>query len=165
MDEQNDRAEAELLRHLDVPVAAVFDALTDEERFGRWWGPHGFTSTATLDPRKGGAIEIVMRAPDGTESPIVGSYTEFAAPSRIAMDLTAHGPDGAPMIAAEITIDLTEDAGGTGIRVLAVGRALRPEGRPGVAGMQQGWNESLERLERLLEEAQGSALKARHETA
>jgi hypothetical protein len=81
------------------------------------------------------------------------------------MALTASGPDGVPMIGAEISIDLAQDPDGTAITVWASGRALSPAGRAGVAGMREGWTESLERLEQLLEEARGSTLKMRHETA
>ena len=165
MTDQGDQAKIELSRHVKAPTEAVFDAFTDRHWFGRWWGPHGFVSTVTLDPRPDGAIQIVMRAPDGTESPIEGAYREVSPPVRLVMALTAHGPDGIAIIAAEISIDLQEDADGTVIRVGASGRALRPEGRPGLAGMRQGWSESLDRLERLLEEAQGSTLKMRHDTS
>jgi uncharacterized protein YndB with AHSA1/START domain len=165
MDDEKDSAEIELSRHLNASIGAVFDALTDPDRFGRWWGPHGYGATASLDRRPGGPIEIVMRAPDGTDSPIVGTYTELSEPSHIAMALTASGPDGVPMIGAEISIDLAQDPDGTAITVWASGRALSPAGRAGVAGMREGWTESLERLEQLLEEARGSTLKMRHETA
>ena len=165
MDDQKDMARAEIVRHVDAPVGDVFDAMTDQDRFGQWWGPHGFDASAVLDPRPGGRIELVMRAPDGSAAPVEGSYGEISRPSLIEMNLTAHGADGGgPMIAGEISIDLTEDGNGTKIRVDATGRALRPEGRPGVAGMREGWTESLERLQQLLEDGRGSTLKARHET-
>ena len=164
MSDQSDRAETELSRHVRAPIEAVFDALTDEAAFGRWWGPHGFDSTATLDPRPGGEVHIVMRAPDGTASRIDGSYREVSPPSRISMTLTAHDAEGDPIIAAEISTDLTEDADGTAIRVGASGRALRPEGRPGVAGMHEGWSQSLDRLQHLLEETRGATIKMRHDT-
>jgi signal transduction histidine kinase len=42
---------------------AIFEAFTQADHLGAWWGPEGFdVASATSDPRVGGAFTIVMRS-------------------------------------------------------------------------------------------------------
>ena len=57
--------EITITRVFDAPRALVFQAWTDAKHLAQWWGPHGFTNpVCEIDPRPGGAIYIVMQAPD-----------------------------------------------------------------------------------------------------
>jgi uncharacterized protein YndB with AHSA1/START domain len=50
--------------------AAVFAALSDPARVGRWWGPDGFTNTIhRFDFRAGGSWLLTMHGPDGQDYP------------------------------------------------------------------------------------------------
>ena len=64
----------------------VFQAFTDVRHLSRWWGPDGFTTTTrSFEFRVGGEWEFVMHGPDGTDYQEWISWTEIAAPERIAL--------------------------------------------------------------------------------
>ena len=42
---KNHGNELRITRVYDAPVKAVWDAWTDPEQVGKWWGPRGFTIT------------------------------------------------------------------------------------------------------------------------
>ncbi|MFT4298116.1 MAG: SRPBCC domain-containing protein [Aeromicrobium sp.] len=76
----------------DLRVTAVLTATPEAicavwsspELIQRWWGPAGFTSTVRdLDFTGGGVLDILMRAPDGTEFSNVYDFLTVEIPSRI----------------------------------------------------------------------------------
>jgi uncharacterized protein YndB with AHSA1/START domain len=80
-----------LSRLINAPRTLVFDAFTDPEHIGNWWGPDGFTITTTVrDVRVGGMWRFMMHGPDGTDYPNRIVYTEIVRPERIAYN---HGED------------------------------------------------------------------------
>jgi uncharacterized protein YndB with AHSA1/START domain len=53
-------------RVLDAPRALVWTCFTDPERMKQWWGPKGFTVTASkMDLRPGGTYHYGLKAPNG----------------------------------------------------------------------------------------------------
>ena len=57
-----------ITRKINAPVELVWEAWTKPEHISQWWGPDGFTNTITkMEVRKGGAWELVMHGPDGTD--------------------------------------------------------------------------------------------------
>lgn len=80
-----------LCRVFDAPRELVFEAWTDPEHIGRWFGPKGFvTTTREMDAKVGGRWRFDMRAPDGKvyDNRIV--YLEVKSPERLVFD---HGSD------------------------------------------------------------------------
>lgn len=70
-------------RAFDAPRAHVFDALTNPELLGRWYGPPGWTVIACeCDLRAGGRWRIVTRKPNGRQITQQGSFVEIARPDR-----------------------------------------------------------------------------------
>jgi len=48
-----------LTRTFDAPRERVFQAFTDPEQVGQWWGPRGFTTTThEIDVRPGGGLAL-----------------------------------------------------------------------------------------------------------
>ena len=140
--------EFEMIRTLSAPVALVFAALTEAEHLGRWWGPEGFgVASASSEARPGGAFSIVMRAPDGSETPVDGTYVEFDPPRHLVATTTAVAPDGTELVASTVTIDLTPRGEGTDLRLRARGVALVPDAAPMLGGMELGWVQSLRCLD------------------
>src|SRR5829696_4148112 len=73
-------------RVIDAPRKLVFEAFTEVRHLSRWWGPEGFsTSTRSFEFREGGAWDFVMHGPDGTDYQEWITWTEIAAPERIAL--------------------------------------------------------------------------------
>ncbi|MDB6113270.1 MAG: polyketide cyclase [Lacunisphaera sp.] len=73
-----------LTRLLDAPRRLVFQAWAQPGHLARWWGPNGFTlPVCTQDFRPGGAYRFCMRAPDGTDHWVWGTYREIVEPERL----------------------------------------------------------------------------------
>ena len=80
-----------LVRVLDAPREAVFQAWTDPEAFCQWFGPAGFSCVLhQMDVRVGGRARFDMSAPDGTLYTNRFDYLEIVPGEKIVMD---HGSD------------------------------------------------------------------------
>jgi uncharacterized protein YndB with AHSA1/START domain len=141
-----------LTRTLHVPRGRVFRAWTDPRQLARWWGPKDFTNpVCALDPRPGGALSILMRAPDGAEHPMAGVYREVEEPEDLVFVSTAfEDAAGYPRLEVLNTVVFTEQDGATALTLTARILQAAPELAAAVAGMAQGWSQSLDRLQRLL---------------
>jgi uncharacterized protein YndB with AHSA1/START domain len=144
-------------RVLDAPRDRVFQAWTDPQHLARWWGPNGFTTPACrLDPRPGGAYLYCMRSPEGRDFWGKGVYREVAEPERIVYTDSFADAEGntvepahygmSPSWPAEalVTVTFAGHEGRTRLTLRhAVGSA--PDAERNMC--QQGWTESLDRLE------------------
>jgi uncharacterized protein YndB with AHSA1/START domain len=80
----DDPREIVVSRVYDAPRELVFQAWTDRDRIGRWWGPNGFTTTThEMDVRPGGVWRFMMHGPDGTDYPNRVRYSEVSPPERL----------------------------------------------------------------------------------
>jgi len=67
--------ELKVTRHIDAPRDVVWQAFT--ERMAEWWCPKPWTTEiVACDMRPGGRSAMVMRGPDGEESPMEGVFLE-----------------------------------------------------------------------------------------
>jgi uncharacterized protein YndB with AHSA1/START domain/uncharacterized membrane protein YphA (DoxX/SURF4 family) len=158
-----------IYRVFDASRELVWQAWTDPKLMAQWWGPRAFANpVCELDVRPGGAYRIVMRSSDGVEYPVKGVYHEVAEPERLVMSVDcsehpaewqdlvkpsrAKGEDN-PAGKMQSTVSL-EDVGGKTrltIRMRFESAAIRDALLK--IGMNEGWNESLERLEPILAKA------------
>jgi uncharacterized protein YndB with AHSA1/START domain len=144
--------EAVLVRTFDAPRALVWRAWTDPEHLARWWGPHNFRNpVCELDVRPGGALRIDMMGPDGSVYPMTGIFREVVEPERLVFTETAF-PDefGHGGLEGIATVTFEEHDGKTKVTVEAVLVKVAPELAMAADGMEEGWSQSLERLEALL---------------
>jgi uncharacterized protein YndB with AHSA1/START domain len=87
-----------ITRLINAPRELVFQAWTDPQHIGEWWGPNGFTNTILeMDVRSGGTWRFIMHGPDGTDYRNRIVYTEVKKPSLLAYD---HDDDSENAIAA-----------------------------------------------------------------
>ena len=137
-----------ITRMFDAPRALVFAAWTDPAHIAQWWGPKGFTTpVCELDVRLGGAMLIHMRGPDGSMYPGRGVFHEIVAPERLVFTTTAFDDAaGKPGLEVRNTVTFTEQEGKTQLRLHAVVVTAVPEVAGALAGMEQGWSQSLEKL-------------------
>ena len=143
----NEERELVLTRVFDAPRELVFKAWTDPKQVAQWWGPHGFTNpVCDLDVRPGGAIRIHMRGPDGTVYPLTGVYQEVVEPERLVFTSAALDADGNPMFEVLTTVTFAEQGGKTKQIMRARVINTTAQAAPYIAGMEQGWTQSLERL-------------------
>jgi uncharacterized protein YndB with AHSA1/START domain len=146
--------EITITRIFAAPRALVFKMWTDPKHMAQWWGPKDFTNpVCALDVRLGGAIRIVMRAPDdiaaqiGRDHPMSGTFDEIIAPERIVFTAIAEDATGHPLLRAVTTVTFAEHAGKTKLTVHAKAVGLAPIAPQMLGGMEAGWTQSLERLQ------------------
>lgn len=138
--------ELTLERHINAAPAAVLAAWTDATQLVRWWGPAGFTNpVCETNPQLGGAWRVVMQAPDGAQYPCQGVYQEIT-PQRLVFTNIATDAAGNPILDGLTIVSFDAVPGGTNLKVQTRATALIPEATAHLAGMQVGWQQSLERL-------------------
>jgi uncharacterized protein YndB with AHSA1/START domain len=160
-----DERDVVITRILSAPREQVFRAWTDAKLLQQWWGPKDFTNpVCDLDVRPGGKYRVVMRSPEGVEYPVKGVYNEVVAPQRLVVTdnweehpeewkqtlREAQGDDIG--IEEALSIVAFDDVGGDRTRLTIRQRFSSPAVRNAMLqqGMNEGWTQSLERLERLL---------------
>src|SRR5262245_40154718 len=80
-------AEIKLYRVLNAPLSAVWDAWTDREQVGQWWGPRGFTlTTHDRDLKSGGIWKYTMHGPDGVNYENFTKYLEVEKHKKLVYD-------------------------------------------------------------------------------
>lgn len=79
--------EIRLTREFDAPRQLVFEAWTEPEKIGQWWGPDGFsTTTKKMNFEIGGEWIFTMHGPDGTDYPNHIIYTGIVKPKQLKYD-------------------------------------------------------------------------------
>lgn len=143
-------AETTLKRTFNAPLARVWQAWTDPKEIQKWWGPKGFTNPeCEWNPVPGEKIYIVMRAPDGNDYPMDGTFTEVTKESRLVFSARALDKDGKPMFSDITTVTFAEVDGKTEMTLHAVVENVTPEIAVFTDGMEEGWSQSLEKLKNL----------------
>jgi uncharacterized protein YndB with AHSA1/START domain len=135
-----------LERVLPAPRSIVFTAHAAPDQLAKWWGPNGFsTPSIESDLRVGGAYRIAMQPPDGDLFYLSGEFREVEPPARLTYTFRWEDPDPDDRETV-VTFSLEEVGEST---ELAVDQGVfATEGRRALH--EQGWSESLDRLERLL---------------
>jgi len=140
-----------LTREFDATHDLVFDAWTEPEKIGKWWGPKGFTTTTfEMDFQEGGVWRFIMHGPDGTDYPNRIVYTEIVKPERLVYE---HGEAEDKPADFKVTAKF-EDLGDSKTRLTM--RTIFPtaEARNNATefGAIEGGNQTLERLTEYLAE-------------
>jgi uncharacterized protein YndB with AHSA1/START domain len=145
-----------LTRIFDAPRELLWQAWTDPEHVAQWWGPHGFTAPhCAWDAQPGKTILVHMLGPKGSAfdyiMPMGGEFLEVSAPERLVF-LTNAMPDetGRPQLEVHNTVTFEEYSGKTRLTLQALIIKSTPAVAGPIAGMEQGWSQSLEKLFALL---------------
>jgi len=140
-----------LVRLIDAPRDLVFQAWTDPKHLAQWWGPKGFTNpVCEIDLRPGGALRIVMRAPDGTDYPMTGVFREILPPERLVFVFNAVDAQGNTLLEGLTTVSFAERGGKTELTLRTRAVAMVDYAAAYLEGMETGWTQSLERLDALV---------------
>lgn len=146
-------AQRELLvtRLLNAPCERVWQALTDPDALGRWWGPQGFSITThafALQP--GGAWRFTMHGPDGTDYPNLAVFSEIVPPQHLRFSYGS----GEPHDPSEFQVTITVTPEGDGARISLHSLFPTPAERERVIsfGAVESANQSLDKLEAVLSE-------------
>ena len=144
--------EMKLTRMINAPRELVFRAWTDPAEVKKWWGPKDFTNpVCNVDATPGGEILIHMQAPDKTIYPMDGEFHEIVEPERLVFTTAALDKNGNRLFEVLNTVTFADENGKTKISLYAVVSNITEEGRPYIDGMNEGWNQSIDRLAELVE--------------
>ncbi len=145
-----------LERTFNAPRDLVFKVWTDPKHLAKWWGPKDYTNpVCELDLRVGGAIRIDMQSPEGVVIPSKGFFEEITPPERLVFTLTNFEDEvGVPQLEIRNTITFEEANGKTKLTLRAVIVKSTPAVTASLEAMEEGWNESLDRLGETLSELQ-----------
>jgi uncharacterized protein YndB with AHSA1/START domain len=136
-------------RVLPTPRARVFRAFTEPDQLAKWWGPKGFTAPSVeLDLRLGGNYRIAMQPPDGDLFYLSGEFREVDPPARLAYTFRWEDPDPDDQ---ETVVTLSFGDLGESTELVVTQRAFATEGRRALH--DQGWTDSLDRLQELMSQA------------
>ena len=79
----------EFRRFFKAPPSLIFQMFSDSDHVRQWWGPRVLELvTCDIDLRVGGSYTFVLRAPDGQQFAMYGTYQEITAPHRLASTFT-----------------------------------------------------------------------------
>ena len=136
-------------RTFTAPRETVFKAWSSAEHVQRWFSPQTYTvADATVDMRAGGAFEVCMRSPEGTEHWSRGTFAEVTPPARLVIDMYVLDDAGAARFRAYTEVDFSDTPGGTRLDVVQTYTFIDPAMSAAmVAGAPEGWRTTLDKLE------------------
>jgi uncharacterized protein YndB with AHSA1/START domain len=133
---------------LDAPRELVFKAYTDPKLFAQWWGPRRYTNEIDkFDARTGGEWRVVQRGEDGSAYGFRGVHHDVVAPERICATFEF---EGVPRHVALQTATFESLGNKTRIVAHMVFESVADRDGMVASGMQDGADESMERLAELL---------------
>jgi uncharacterized protein YndB with AHSA1/START domain len=146
-----------ITRMFDVPREQVWTAWTEPAQLKKWWGPRGFTSPVSrIDLRVGGMYLNCMRAPDGKDYWSTGVYREVVPPKRLVMTDSFADEEGnvvsgtyygmGPEFPRELLVILTLEEQEGKTRLTLQHGSVENLNETDAANMEQGWNESFDKL-------------------
>jgi len=144
-------------RVFHAPRATVFKAWTSAEHIKNWFSPAMFTtSEAKIEPRVGGAFDVCMRAPDGTNHWSRGQFVELVTDTRLVFEGAVVDAAGKPIFRAQTEVDFSDALGGTQLDIVQSYHFEDPAmAAPMVAGASEGWRTTLDKLEAEVVRMQG----------
>ncbi|WP_454763859.1 SRPBCC domain-containing protein [Cupriavidus campinensis] len=149
-------------RAFNAPKELVFQAWTSAEHIRHWFCPAAFTiPEADIDFRVGGKFDFCMRSPEGDLHWVRGHYVEIVPNARLVLDLTAVSDDGTPLFNAYTTVSFEGVCGGTQLEVTQRYTMLHPSAGDFTRGAEQGWAQTLDRLEGEVARMAGAPVAAR----
>ena len=156
-----DEKELTITRDFDAPREVVWKAWTDPDMFMQWWGPRGFiTPVSKIDLQVGGEYFSCMRSPEGQDFCNKGVFREIVEPERLVMTdsfadkegntvaPTYHGLSSNFPMEMQIVVTFEEQSDKT--KLIVKHSDVTNISETELNDMQQGWNESLDKLAELL---------------
>jgi uncharacterized protein YndB with AHSA1/START domain len=138
-----------LTRVFNAPRPLVFEAWTNPERAGVWWGPLGFAIlSCQMDVRPGGEYRLRMRSSEGTIHTKRGIYQDILPPERLVFTWAWEDEDGLPGRETLVTIEFENHGNATKLTL----RQAPFESAVSRDGHGNGWSGCFERFAAYLAE-------------
>jgi uncharacterized protein YndB with AHSA1/START domain len=142
-------------REFDAPRELVFKAFTDPELYVQWIGPRELEMTLqTFEPRNGGSWRYIQKDQEGNEYAFHGVNHEVLSPERIIGTFEFEGlPEKGHVVLETARF---EELPGNRTKMMSQSVFQSVEDRDGMlySGMEEGINDSYNRLDELLEKMQ-----------
>jgi len=141
-----------IIREFNAPRERVFKAFTDPKLYAQWIGPRGLTTNIeTFEPKNGGSWRYIQKDPDGNEFAFHGVNHEVLAPERIIGTFEFEGLPEKGHVLLQTAKFETLPGDRTKLTAQSVFQSV--EDRDGMlqSGMEEGINDSYDRLDELLE--------------
>lgn len=137
-----------LEREIDVPVELVWKTWTTPEHLRHWFAPKPWSiSSCDLDLRPGGALNFVMRSPEGEEYPNTQCYLEVTPFERLILTDTLQGgyrPAAKPFFTA--VLELGRNGSGTRYKAIAIHGNGEARKQHEQMGFHDGWGTVLTQM-------------------
>lgn len=146
-------------RTYDASLETVWQAWTNPEMIKQWWGPNDVSiPECEVDLRVGGKIYIVMEAGEamgpykGIKWPMLGAFTVVEPNSQLSYTAQAwtEGQKEETTIDQTTELTLAEENGKTKLKIRAAVYKIGPKAGMAIQGMQAGFTQQLEKLNRFL---------------
>lgn len=136
-----------LSRVFDAPRNLMFRIWTEPKHILRWWAPHDFTVTdAVFDATPGARLRIDFRWPNGVVFANFGDVIEVSPPERLVFT-TEYREEGRLMVSQLVTATFEAEGQKTRVTIKATVTHAEPEAANSLAGMEEGWNQQVDKLE------------------
>ena len=142
-------------REFDVPRELVFKAFTDPKLYVQWLGPRRLTMRLEkFEPRNGGSWRYISKDPENNEFAFHGVNHEVLSPERIIGTFEFEGlPEKGHVVLQTARF---EELPGNRTKLVSQSVFQSVADRDGMlqSGMEEGVNDSYDRLDELLEKMQ-----------
>jgi uncharacterized protein YndB with AHSA1/START domain len=139
--------ELTLTRVFDAPRELVFKMWTDPKHLAQWFGPKEFTNpVCEVDPRAGGRIHVLMRAPWGNEYPMEGVFREVVKNEKLVFTNNAVDDKGGILIQSVTTVTFETQGGKTKMTMHTDAMGMVDIAAQMLNGMEAGWSQSFDKL-------------------
>ncbi len=140
-----------LTRFFDAPVELVFDMWMNPVHIAKWWGPKGFTNpVCQWDAKLGKHIFVEMKGPGGIVYPMDGEFLEIIRLQKLVFITAALDEQGQRKFEALNTVLFSEENGKTKMELSVSVSKLRLGSDHHIAGMNDGWNQSIDRFDQYM---------------
>jgi uncharacterized protein YndB with AHSA1/START domain len=140
-----------ITRQFKSSIEQVWDAWTKPKYFKTWYAPDMFTiPVCEFDLKPEGNLRIDMKGPDGTTYPSIGTFKIVDKPKKLSFTNSPLDPSGNKLFEVLHTVALGQDGDTTTLDLTSEVLSTGPEAAPYLAGMEQGLNQAIGKLENLI---------------
>jgi uncharacterized protein YndB with AHSA1/START domain len=138
-------------RVLAAPRSEIWAFWTTGRLIRRWWSPEHFEVVrARVEPVAGGRLEIVMQEGDGTRHVSRGRFIDVAPPKHLRFELGPIDPEGRALLTAVHDLTLAGQRRRTNLVLSIAVTSATHVALPALAGLELGWRQLLDKLERIV---------------
>jgi uncharacterized protein YndB with AHSA1/START domain len=142
-----------ITKEFAAELSLVWDAYTRAELLDQWWAPKPFTSrTKAMDFEVGGRRFYAMVSPDGDERWAVQKYTSITPKTNFKLfNAFADKDENLELPGSDWDLNFSEQDGKTKVSISIYNESLERLERMIEGGMREGTEMQLQNLEELLE--------------